>query len=324
MGRKFKPGIQDEEIMPATLAPELNNQLLREQLGFNGLIVTDATVMAGFTAVMKRKKAVPYSIAAGCDMFLFTADLEEDFLFMKEGVEEGILSMERLDEEVTRILALKASLKLHEQKKEGTLVPDEDALQILKCEEHQKWAKECADKAVTLVRDKQQLLPLNPEKQKRVLVYIKGDVGGYMDQGGGVSSYFIDLLRKEGFEITIHDYSEVHENDLRNSPSYYTDRYDLVLYFASLKTASNQTVVRINWGQPMGFDVPKYVEDIPTLFISVDNPYHLQDVPMVKTFINGYISSEYVVEAIVDKLMGRSEFEGITIDPYCGYWDARF
>jgi beta-N-acetylhexosaminidase len=100
--------------------------------------------------------------------------------------------------------------------------------------------------------------------------------------------------------------------------------YDLVLYYASLRTASNQTVVRITWAQPMGIDVPKFVSDIPTAFVSVDNPYHLQDVPRVKTFVNGYTSSEYVVEALVDKLLGKSPFKGINpVDPFCGYWDAK-
>jgi beta-N-acetylhexosaminidase len=74
---------------------------------------------------------------------------------------------------------------------------------------------------------------------------------------------------------------------------------------------------------PMGIDVPKYVSEIPTAFISVDNPYHLQDVPRVKTFINGYTSNEHVVDAIVDKLLGKSPFTGINpVDPFCGLWDA--
>jgi beta-N-acetylhexosaminidase len=60
------------------------------------------------------------------------------------------------------------------------------------------------------------------------------------------------------------------------------------------------------------------------MFVSIDNPYHLQDVPRLKTFINGYTSSSYVVDAIVDKLLGRSPFTGINpIDPFCGYWDAK-
>ena len=73
----------------------------------------------------------------------------------------------------------------------------------------------------------------------------------------------------------------------------------------------------------MGLDTPKYVKDIPTVFVSVDNPYHLQDVPMVKTFVNGYSSNEYVVEAVVEKMLGKSPFKGINpVDPFCGYWDA--
>ena len=102
------------------------------------------------------------------------------------------------------------------------------------------------------------------------------------------------------------------------------EEHDLVLYYASLKTTSNQTVVRITWAQPMGIDVPKFINDIPTAFVSVDNPYHLQDVPRVKTFVNGYTSSEHVVEALVDKLLGKSPFKGKSpIDPFCGYWDAK-
>jgi len=62
----------------------------------------------------------------------------------------------------------------------------------------------------------------------------------------------------------------------------------------------------------------------PSAFISVDNPYHLQDVPRVKTFVNAYTPNEYVVEALVDKLLGKSPFKGMNpVDPFCGYWDAK-
>lgn len=327
--RKLNPGIKDTEIMPASLSPELNIKLLREQMGFNGLVVTDATSMSGMTAAMPREKAVFYAIMAGNDIFLFTVNLKQDFEFMLNGVRNGLLTMERLDEAVTNILAFKAALKLHKQKAEGTLVPDESALSILNCEEHRAWAKECADKAVTLVKDTQRLLPLSVEKHCRILLYVLGDSGGYMDEGGGINSRFIQLMTENGFQVDKFDYStltgmNMWNSDLMRDPIGRLKNYDLVLYFASLKTASNQTTVRINWAQPMGADVPKFVHEIPTVFISVDNPYHLQDVPMVKTFINGYSSSEYVVEAIVDKLVGRSPFKGTNpIDPFCGLWDAR-
>jgi beta-N-acetylhexosaminidase len=328
--RKLRPGITDAEIMPASLAPELNQQLLRLQLGFNGLVVSDATSMAGMTAAMPRHEAVPLCVAAGCDMFLFTVNVKQDFEFMLQGLENGLLSQARLDEAVTRILALKACLGLHKQQAAGTLVPGEDALSVLGCSEHRAWAQECADKAATLVKDTQGLLPLSPERHRRVLLYVLGDKGGYMEAGGGglVSSRFIELLTANGFDVTKFDDSQspatnMWANRPAVSPLDTLAQYDLVLYFASLKTASNQTTVRINWTQPMGADAPKFVYDVPTLFVSVDNPYHLQDVPMVKTFVNGYTSSEYVVNAIIERLLGRAPFTGVSpVDPFCGLWDA--
>ncbi len=327
--RKLNPGIQDTEIMPASLSPEMNIQLLRQQMKFNGLVVTDATSMAGMTAAMPRARAVPYCIAAGCDIFLFALNLKQDYEFMLQGVRDGILSLERLDEAVTNILAFKAALKLHERKAAGTLVPDESALAVLNQPEHQAWAQECANQAVTLVKDTQSLLPISIEKHRRILLYVLGDAGGYMDEGGGINEVFIRQLREAGFEVEKFDYSQLSgmnmwTNTLMVDPLNRLRNYDLVVYFASLKTASNNTIVRINWAQPMGADVPKFVHDIPTLFISVDNPYHLQDVPMVKTFINGYTSNQYVVNAIVEKLLGKSPFTGINpVDPFCGMWDTR-
>ena len=262
--RKLNPGIKDIEIMPASLSPELNIKLLREQMGFNGLVVTDATSMSGMTAMMPREKAVPYAIMAGNDIFLFTVNLKQDYEFMLNGVKNGLLTLERLDEAVTNILSFKAALKLHKQKAEGTLVPDESALSVLNCEEHRAWAKECADKAVTLVKDTQGLLPLTVEKHRRILLYVLGDSGGYMDEGGGINGKFIQRMTEHGFQVDKFDYSTLSgmnmwNSDLMRDPIGRLKNYDLVLYFASLKTASNQTTVRINWAQPMGADVPKFV-----------------------------------------------------------------
>ena len=101
-------------------------------------------------------------------------------------------------------------------------------------------------------------------------------------------------------------------------------QYEYIIYLANMVTKSNQTVVRIEWAQPMGANCPHYVQDIPTIFISVENPYHLLDVPRIKTFINCYNSNDTVLDALIEKLMGRSEFKGISpIDPYCGKWDTR-
>lgn len=321
--RKLVPGLRDEEIMPGSLSYELNHTLLREQLGFNGLIVTDATSMNGFMQAMSRREAVPSCIAAGCDMFLFTCDLEEDFEFMIQGIEQGILSEERLDEAVTRILALKACLNLPRLKLEGTLVPGEEALAVFDDVSHDEMAKECADKAITLVKDTQSLLPLTPQKHKRILFHILGDTGGYHDFTRDHGKVFISMLEQEGFEITLFDGSRKEMQYMNVKISEMKNTYDLIMYFANIKTSGSDTVARIKWQGPGALNATRYIHEIPTIFISVDNPYHLLDVPAVKTFINGYTASPYVLTEMIHKLMGRSEFIGKSpVDPFCGNFNA--
>lgn len=323
--RRLCPGIKDEDIMPATLAYELTTKLLKEQLGFNGLVVTDATTMAGMVIPMEREKAVPQTIAAGCDMFLFSRSIDEDYAYMKKGIEDGVITKERLDEALTKILALKAALKLHLKKRDGGLIPKiDDAMKILGCEEHKNWAKECADKAITLVKEEKGVLPISPEKYKKVLFYgIESQQGFAYSVRAGVADQFKHMLIKEGFDVDQFDPNKGMEG-MMTPYSAVTDKYDLIVYLGNMATKSNQTAIRIEWAQPMGANVPIYMTKVPTIFISVENPYHLLDVPRVRTFINTYNSSDTVLDALMDKLMGRSSFKGTSpVDAFCGMWDTK-
>ncbi len=307
-------------ILPATLSENLLKKLLREQLGFNGLIVTDATPMVGFCSAMDRATAVPLSIENGCDMFLFNRNMEEDFRLMREGYEKGILSDARLEEAVKRILATKAAMHLPEKQAAGELVPDVSALEILHCEEHDRWAKECADEGVTLVKDTQHLLPIDPKKHKRVLLELMGD----FPSNKRVCGSFVQKLEARGFEVTVYEPEgfEVMEDSVESFKS----RYDLIFYVGNIETASNKTVSRLNWHTMFGLgnNMPWMVHEMPALFVSVGNPYHLLDAPMIKTFVNGYCNSEYVIHAVVEKLCGDSEFKGKSpIDPFCGKLDLK-
>jgi beta-N-acetylhexosaminidase len=274
---------------------------------------------------MPREAAVPAAIAAGADMFLFTIDLAEDVAFMRRGVADGRISRERLDDAVTRILALKAALELPRKRRDGALIPPEAAMTVLGCGEHRAWAAECADKSLTLVKDTQAMLPLTPQRYRRLLVYVLGDNGGYLDlDKGAASALFVKALAEAGFEVDAQRHSAADEGMEPARPaSSFKARYDAIVYFANLKTASNQTMVRLSWAPPMGTNCPRHVSELPTVFVSVGNPYHLQDVPQIKTFINGYTGADEVVRALIDKLMGKSPFTGVSpVDPFCGYWDA--
>ncbi len=316
------PSLKDEEIKPGLIAKELLNGLLREKLGFNGLIVTDSSVMAGMATTLERRKAVPLTIAAGCDMFLFAKNLEEDFCFMKEGVKDGTITKERLDDAVRRILALKASLNLH---KKNNLPDIEIAKEMMSLSEHKEIAREIASKSITLVKEQKGVLPLTLEKYKRILVYKKaGETSAF--GGGAVTSAcdkFIEMMKKEGFTVDTFVPCGGWEG-LAKPIKEYVDSYDLILYLVSLATKSNQTVVRIEWASPMGADVPTLINEIPTIMISFENPYHLLDTPRVKTYINTYGGSDAVLEELLKKLLGKEKFQGKSpVDPFCGRWDTK-
>ncbi len=318
--KMVNPSIKDEDILPGSLSKELNKGILRERFGFNGVIITDATQMVGFTCSMPRYKAVPTAIENGADIFLFTINQKEDFDYMKEGLKNGLLSYKRLDEAVTRILALKASLGLHKKKEYGN---EEQLKNILRCEEHVQIAKEVADKSVTLVKDTQNLLPLSLEKHKRIkLIQCTNENLGsqkYLPE----LIHFKEKLETEGFDVSF--YNDCVYPGVNKSLKEFKNETDLIIYYANMKVGSNQTTIRLTWDDFLGEDSPKYVLDIPTLFLSFSNPYHLTDVPMVKTLINAYTSNNYTVDAVVEKIVGRSEFLGVSpVDPFCGLWGTRF
>ncbi|MBN2499234.1 MAG: glycoside hydrolase family 3 protein [Anaerolineales bacterium] len=324
--RLLRPGIKNEELMPATLAPELLNDLLREKLGFNGLILTDATLMSGFNAMGERKDLVPATIAAGCDVFLFSRDWQEDLQFMLDGIENGVLTLERLDEAVARILAFKAALNLPEQKANGTLVPKD--YDVVGNRDHHQWAAECADKSVTLAKDTQGLLPLSVEKHKKILFLPFGD-STYFGAAQKVSPQekFAQLLEVEGFELTTWDFAKdpaLNFSATRLSIEKMRADFDLVLYFVDIPTASNKTTLRLSYNSFVGFDAPWLVKDLPTMMVSTANPYHLYDAPQIKTLVNAYNSRDVQLQAVVDKLLGRSAFKGVSpVDQFCGRWDAK-
>ncbi len=324
-----------EMLRPASLSPELLTGLLRGKLGFNGLISTDATPMVGFTAAMKRCEAIPQAIAAGCDMILFNKSLEEDYGYLLTAVKEGKVSEERLDEAVLRILATKASLHLHEKKRTKTLVPGEEAIKIVGCQTHKTWAKEVADQAITLVRDNQNLLPISPKKYKRVYLNV-------IQKDSNPDSPFVQKWKaqfeKEGFEvtvrdrrtaITVEDFIEPERmtpekgklmHEMYRSVEEMKQDYDLYVYICNMENASNNTL-RLNWNVCFGLgdDAPWFVSEIPTMMISTAYPFHLFDAPMIDTYINSYSGNPEFIQVTMEKIMGRSEFCGVSpVDALCG------
>ncbi len=322
--RKLDPGIEDKDLHPASSSKLLINGLLRNVLKFNGLAITDATPMIGYNAAMSRKDLLPATINAGIDMILFNKNIDEDYRFIHEAIDNGTLSMKRVDEAVTRILGTKLAQGIMNTNGELTLLPPKEI--NLHSAEHQKLAEKVAKKSVTLVKDRDQLLPLTPKKYPHVRLVVLGDSddGGFKE-GGHVTQAFKDALEKEGFKVTLFDrknldFHEMFEEGVEDMKK----KFDLAFYVANVETASNQTTTRLDWIHLMAADSPWYMKSIPTVFISTANPYHLYDIPNVSTFINAYTGNQASIDAIMRKVTGKEKFEGKSpVDPFCGDFTTR-
>ena len=302
--KKLDPSLADVDILPATLAPELLNGLLKTELGFNGAIITDASHMLGMTAAMRREDYVPAAIAAGCDVFLFFNNLEEDFGFMKAGVEKGVITKERLDDANRRLLGLKAKLRLHEKRNAGTLLTTPP------------------DLGITLVKNTLDQLPLNPTDHKRIRIYhLTGEVGGIT--GGGdpeMLNKYIEVLTERGYEVTVNDGT----TRVKGPTLKYRDEVDAALVLAEVIGYGAQNNYRIQWKTAMSNEVPWYVWEVPTFMVSHNFTTHLHDATMVKCYVNAYHPNDANVEATIDKLEGKSEFKGKPNDlVWADKWQAR-
>lgn len=319
--RYFAPGIQDEEILPASCSKELINGLLRGRLGFKGVVLTDAANMLGYCTAMKRSELIPATINAGVDMILFGRNVTEDMGYLKAAVQNGTVTEERLNEAVTRVLALKASMGLHVMQEEEQT---EESREVIGCPEHMEEARECADKAITLVKDTQKLLPVRPETHKRVWLHISGDKPGFTG-GSRCRDWVIDALKQAGFSVDVYDTEHMTMEETMVPVEEIAAKYDVIMYFSNVINASYQTTARIQWAGNVAQEAPYFTKEVPTLLVNLGNPYGAVDAPMIPTVINTYHASKIIVDEVVKKIMGESEFKGHSpVDPFCGKWGTEF
>ena len=345
--KDVKPGITEDELLPATLCPEIMTDLLRDKLGFNGMVVTDASHMVGMTNCMKRVDMLPASINAGCDMFLFFNDPEEDYNTMLNAYKTGIISEERMVEALTRILGLKAHMGLNKKSLEELCPTPEVCTELLQKPEFKEYAPAISKDCLTLVKNKENILPLSPEKTKRIMIVgVKGPENPMMALAAmamGMAApkktpaeKLQERLIAKGFDAFIYE-SPI---DVMKKKMAAGEKVSMNMYFAGKHAisdfVSNQDLIITLMDVPGGAhpqfglskgggEIPWYVHELPVVGISVNSPTMLPDIPMFKTYINTYDSNDDTLDALVEALVtGPEAFKGQDpIDSFCGYWDAK-
>src|SRR5215207_9302894 len=185
--------IDEKAAMPATMSPVIGN-ILRNDLKFQGMIVTDALSMSGLTIYFTQEEAAVRALEAGADMLLKPADVDASFRGVLQAVKSGRITEQRVEESARRILAAKYDLGLVEQR--VTLVDAID--RIVGSKDVIALATEIAEHAITVVRDEDKLVPLkNLKPGSRVfnLVVTNGDDRTW------IANAFVSGLNRAGLKV---------------------------------------------------------------------------------------------------------------------------
>jgi beta-N-acetylhexosaminidase len=300
--------------MPATLNADLNLGLLRGELGFNGVIVSDATGMVGFESCGKRRDTVPACIENGCDILLFPNDVAEDFGYLRDALANGQLSEGRVDDAVLRILALKAAMGLHQTR--GALPAPDRRGELLGTAEHAEWSRGSSARAVTLVKDTQNLLPLDPTRHRRILIAQFED---RRSPSGPLPQLQVgDMLTAAGFVVSYH----------QRGAAIDPDAHDVGLYLVAEEGVSAKENLGPQWERLHGdfaHSMERLWRYMPTVYVSLGTPYLLYHMPECRTFVNAYSGISVMQQAVVDALTGKVPFRGVSpVDAYCGLEEARW
>lgn len=290
-----------DRLRPASVNRWLNEDLLRGKLGFRGLIVSDATPMAGLTSWSHRRDHVVEVVASGCDVILFTPDIAQDIEWLDEALTDGRLTMARVDQALSRQLALKAALGLH---RGASPLPAVDPVA------NEAFARDFRARVPTLVHDHRETLPLSPDRHRRVLLVSRGVVIPFAP--APLPLALPDLLRREGFEVTEHHWGTPVD------PS----GHDLLLYVMAEETLLTRGVIHVDWLAMTGSFIhamERPWHDVPVVMISLGYPYHLYDAPSMPCYVNAYSATPAMQETLVGALLGRTPLAGrAPIDAYCG------
>lgn len=341
--KAINPDIREDDMMPATLSPEIMTTLLRDKLGFNGMVVTDASHMVGMTDRMKRADMLPASINAGCDMFLFFNDPDEDFATMLNAYKTGVISEARMTEALTRILGLKAHMGMH-KKSVDELVPSPEVCQAtIGKEEYKEMQNSISRDCITLVKYKDKdVLPMTPERYKRIMiVHVKAaesGMGALMKLMGFAGKNPAEVLKEKlcakGFDAFIYESpldkmkKKIEAGEPVSANMYFAGKNAIADFLKDMDLVITLCDVagRPSFGLSKGGgEIPWYVFELPVIVIGCNQPTMLADIPQARTYINTYDAYDSTFNALVDQLMeGPEAFRGIDpIDSFCGLFDAR-
>jgi len=294
------PALDPTPDLPATLSPSIINGLLREELGFKGLIVTDSMGMGGITTLFSPVEAALKAVQAGVDMILLPPTPDEVIESLIHAVRNGQISESRINASVKRILEAKARLGLHKNRTVNVDLLDKKVA----TKEHLQYADNVFENSLTLIKNEGAVLPLSGEDQKIAVFSLSSDPGGYF-----AGRVFIQEVEERYPElITFYADAFTGEEFIQGAIKSSCEADVIVVaLFSSLRA----------WKGSVGL-VQRHIQliqeaaanDTPVVVISFGSPYFLRHFSDVDSYLCAYRLDPQAQKAAVKAIFGEIDIKG--------------
>jgi len=279
--------------LPATLSWELTTGLLKDRMGFHGVVVSDALMMGGYLGWYDRARAQLETFKAGTDMMLWPVF---DYIQrMKDAIAGGEVSMDRLDDAVSRILAMKERLGLFEINNPFVSLSTDDNAFI------KKTARDVAEKSITLVKNTTEATPLSKDRDKRILmVGIMQDDGAY-----GKLHVLEEELRGRGAvvdrrrPISFQELERIHHS------------YDRIIYVLYSRPHVPKGPLDFSGQEAASVWAALSCAADKSIVLSLGSPYFIKEYfEAAPVSVNAYSDCEATIRAMAKGLYGEIPFKG--------------
>ena len=299
----YVPALEPQDGLPATLSERILEGLLRQEMGFEGLIFTDALSMRGISAHYPTGDAALRAFRAGADLILLPPSVGAAFQGLLAAIRGGTLSEERLNRSVRRILQTKARLSLHQN---SHPVNFREYDQFIGPQEHLDAAQQIMDRAVTLVRDEKEVLPFSPRPEQSVLLLtVTDDPSPAGERGWALVSEF---RRWHGKTIHFKVTADVALTQ-RHLIQELAQRVDYLVVGAYVRIAAYKGSIELSHDQ-IELLTSLCSVDRPFAFIAFGSPYLLSFLPQLPTYILTYEDYPGAELAAVKTILGQVPFQG--------------
>jgi len=292
--------VSQTATIPATLSAKVQTEILRKEMGFKGLIVSDAMSMSGLTIYFTQEEAGVRAFLAGTDILEKPEDVDAMLRGLKAAAASGRIPMERLDESVKRQIAWKYELGLFKNR----ITPLDRIDRLVSTPETSALTDEIATRAITLVRNEAGILPLDGSKKIAVL----GISNGF--DGPATMNSLAGTLRSAGIKFTP---AYIQENTLQQQTA------------AARKAVSDADIVvvglygRVRSGARNSVGIPENGAAVlrealaagkQVIGISFGNPYILSSFPEMRTYLVAYGDMSSLQRAAGRSVLGRQDITG--------------